>query len=479
VLFGGAKGPGKTDCLIADALHLIEHPKYKFLLLRRTFPRLQEIIDRCWQIYPRLGGEYRAGEHRWYFPSGAIGQLGHCQHEDSKRDYHGKEFHYIGFDELTEFTDSQYTFILANVRKAETGLELFVRATTNPGGVGHVWVKERFIDTCKPKSQVEYEAGDGQVRKMFIPETYIDPRSGSSRCFVPATVYDNPSIMVNDPTYVSRLEDLPELERMRLLHGIWDVFHGQAFPELSKRIYGCDPFTIPPEWEKFMSFDWGYSKPFSVGWYAIDYDGRLWRYREWYGTKERVSPNDPLDVGLKMTTIEIARGIMDREKEKIKFRVADPACWSRSIQKGGVQGPPPTEDMAKEGVFFLKGDNNRLSGKMQVHQRFKLEEEIEPTTGEVMEENPRFYAFNDQKHFWRTMTELRLDEKNNEDVDTDQEDHIYDEFRYACMSRPVRPKIVERIPRGTFAAERSRYLRAKKYAQVHGTSMEVAYHRVR
>jgi hypothetical protein len=276
-----------------------------------------------------------------------------------------------------------------------------------------------------------------------------------------------------DPGYIIRLKALPEIERLRLLDGVWDIFEGQAFPELSQRIHGVQPFEIPPEWEKFMSFDWGYSKPFSVGWYAMDFDGRLWRYREWYGCKDGQA-----DVGLKMTPIEIARGILDREHEKIKFRVADPACWSRSIQRGGVQGPPPTEDMAKEGIFFLKGDNNRIPGKMQVHQRFKLEEEIDEN-GEVVNENPRFYAFTDQEHFWRTLTDLRLDVKNNEDVDTNQEDHIYDEFRYACMSRPVRPRIRPRIPAGTFAAERSRYIRAKKYAQTHGTSLELAYQRIR
>ncbi len=473
VFFGGAKSPGKTDCLIAEATRDISHPRYHGLILRRTFPRLQEIIDRCHALYPKVGGDYRSGEHRWYFPSGAKITLGHVQHEEDKRDYHGKEFHFMGFDELTEFSDTQYLFILANVRKAVSGLSLRVRSTSNPGGIGHVWVKSRFVDPCKPTQTVEYLGGDGERHTMLIPRTYIDPVDGTSRCFVPATVYDNPSIMVNDPGYVRRLEGLPTVERQRLLYGSWDIFENQAFPELSQRVHGCDPFAVPPEWEKFAVMDWGYAKPFSIGWYAVDFDGTLWRYREYYGCKK-----DESDRGLRMTPIDVAREIVKLEKERVKFRVADPACWSQVVKSDKTLGPSIIEDMSKEGLYWVKADNNRILGKLQMHQRLKLEEEYDDL-GELKAEHPSFIAFNDQFHFWRTMQQLRLDVKNPEDVDTDQEDHIYDEFRYACMSRPIIPKRQSVIPQGTFAAERSRYIKAKKYAEKHGVSMAAAYSRVR
>lgn len=473
VFFGGAKSPGKTDCLIAVATRDIGHPRYHGLILRRTFPRLQEIIDRCWALYPRLGGVYRSTEHRWYFPSGAKITLGHVQHEEDKRDYHGKEFHFIGFDELTEFTETQYLFILANVRKAVGGLNLRIRGTSNPGGLGHVWVKTRFVDPCKPDRTVEYMGGDGQIHTMPIPKTYIDPTDGTSRCFVPATVYDNPSIMVNDPGYVRRLENLPSVERQRLLYGSWDIFENQAFPELLQRVHGCDPFTIPPEWEKFCVMDWGYAKPFSIGWYAVDFDGTLWRYREYYGCK-----NGEADKGLRMTPVEVARGIFEREKERIKFRVADPACWSATVKSDKTIGPSIIQDMTKEGLYWVKADNNRLLGKLQMHERFRLEQEVDDL-GIVKAEHPRFIAFNDQHHFWRTMQKLRLDAKNPEDIDTDQEDHIADEVRYAFMSRPIIPKRKNVAPQGTFASERSRYIRARKYAEQHGVSMEAAYARCR
>ena len=215
VFFGGAKGPGKSDCLIGESTRFCYHPKYHGLILRRTFPRLQEIIDRCHAVFPGLGGEYRAGTHRWNFPSGARITLGHVQHEENKRDYHGKEFHFIGFDELTEFSDTQYLFILANVRRSVHDLQLRIRSTSNPGGPGHVWVKERFVDPCKTKETRKYTGNDGIEREMVVPGLYIDPDSGTSRCFVPATVYDNPAITVNDPLYVRRLEMLPNLEKQR------------------------------------------------------------------------------------------------------------------------------------------------------------------------------------------------------------------------------------------------------------------------
>lgn len=475
VLFGGAKGPGKSDCLIADATTMIDHPHYHGLILRRTFPRLQEIIDRTWDLYRRLGGEYRSSEHRWYFQSGAKITLGHCQHEESKRDYHGKEFHFIGFDELTEFSETQYLFILANVRKAHGDLTLRIRATTNPGGRGHVWVKNRFIDRCPPAGYKNYIGGDRKRHRMAKPGIYIDQASFTSRCFVPATVYDNPSIMVNDPGYVMRLESLPEIDKKRFLYGDWEVFSGQVFGDLTTYKHGCEPFPIPPEWEKGMVFDWGYARPWCALWFAVDFDGVIYLYRERYGMKN----NDP-NKGLRQTNIEICRDIIEQEHEKISFRVADPACWSPTKIKGSnqVHGPSFVEDASKEGLFFVKADNDRIRGKQQVHQRFQLEQEVDEDTGEIVNESPRFVAFNSCKRWWEEMQGLREDPKNPEDVDTDQPDEGYDCTRYFFMSRPIIPKRKTVIPPRSFQSERSKLIRAKKYANRHGVSLAAAYARM-
>jgi len=166
-----------------------------------------------------------------------------------------------------------------------------------------------------------------------------------------------------------------------------------------------------------------------------------------------------------MTSTEVARGILEREREKIKYRVADPACWNPQVRKDKTMGPSIVEDMGREGVYFLKADNNRELGKLQVHQRLRLDEE----------EKPQFLIFNNCKAFWNTFPELRADEKNDEDVDTRQEDHVYDEVRYALMSRPIVPKRREVVPPNSMLAERLRLKKARAMASRDGISWQQAY----
>ena len=463
VLFGGSAGPGKTDCLVAGLLRDIDKPRYKALLVRRTYPQLREIMDRCWRLYPTLGGVFKVTDKRWEFPSGATIDLGHMQHEDDKYNYQGSEYHRVGIDELTQFTETQYTYLFSRLRTTDPGIVPQILSATNPGGIGHYWVRERFVTITDPL------------------RTYHDPKTGLARVFVPAKIEDNPTLFLNDPSYLARLEALPEIERMRLRHGIWDAFEGQVFTELSQRLHGCEAFDIPPEWERYCVLDWGFAKPFSVGWYAVDYDGVLYRYREWYGCK-REEMNDPqgADVGLKLQAWEVAKGIIDREKgEKIRMRVADPSIWHPrpETRRKESHGITIQDDMTSQGVYFLKADNDRLHGKMQVHKRLKIETEVDEETGEVTDERPLVKVFNTCKGFWRTMPALREDEKNPEDIDTDQEEHIYDEFRYMCMARPIQPRPKKRVVEGSFQAERAKLIRARKYASRHGISVDVAYSR--
>lgn len=443
----------------------IEKPAYRGLLLRRTFPQLQEIIDRCWKLYPLLGGVFRSTEKRWVFPWGSVIDLGHMQHEADKYNYQGKEYHRAGVDELTQFSESQYTYLISRLRTTDANIDPQIISTTNPGGIGHYWVKERF--------QPEFRA----------LKPYIDPKTGLSRVFVPATVEDNPTLFDNDPSYLQRLETLPEIEKMRLRYGIWDAFEGQVFPELSQRVHGCEPFDIPAEWKRYCVLDWGYSSPFCVHWYAMDHEGILYLYREWYGCKkEQENITDGANVGLKLQAWEVGRGILDRENgEKISMRVADPHIWNPQgeARRRETIGVTVLEDMQREKVYFIKADNDRTHGKLQVHKRLQLREEIDTKTGEVVSEGPMFQAFNTCKGFWRTMPTLAEDPKNPEDVDSDMEDHPYDTFRYMCMARPLKPRVVTPIVRGTFQSERNKLIRARQYAQRHGVSLAVAYTRVR
>jgi phage terminase large subunit len=288
---------------------------------------------------------------------------------------------------------------------------------------------------------------------------------------------------LNDPGYESRLDLLPELERLRLKFGIWDAFEGQVFTELSQRVHSCEDFDVSPDWERICVLDWGFAKPFCVYWGAVDYDGVIWIYREWYGCK-REALNDPegVDMGLKLQAWEVAKGILEREKgEKIRIRVADPSIYHplADSRKKEARGPSVQEDMAAQGVYFLKADNDRLQGKLQFHKRLKLETDIDPETGEIKDERAMLKVANSCKGFWRTLPLLREDPKNPEDVDTDQEDHCYDAVRYLCMARPIRPKKVSVIAQGSFQHERMKLIRAKKYARTHGVSVNAAYSRIR
>ena len=465
VLFGGATGPGKTDCLIAAMTRHIENPRYRGLILRRTTPQMREIRDRCHELYPAFGGIYLSGDKRWTFPSGARITLGHMNNEDDKYNYHGHQFHVVGFDELTQFLESQYIYIFSRVRTIDPEIPCRVLSTSNPGNIGHNWVKERF----QPGER------DGK--------TYYDKRTGLSRVFIPATVEDNPTLFENDPDYVKRLESQSEIEVKRYRHGVWDAFEGQIFTDLLQSLHGYEDFDIPPEWERYCVFDWGFAKPFSVGWYAVDYDGIIFRYREWYGSKH-AEDSSGYNQGLRMQAWEVARGILEREREageKIRRRVADPSIWGKrpEFRRKEARGPTINDDFVQEGVYFTKGDNDRIAGKQQVHKRLKPEIEVDEETGEIISQRAMLMVANSCKHFWRTFPLLQEDKKNPDDVDTKQEDHIYDEVRYMCMARPLRPKKVVTIPAGSFQAERARYIRAKKYAKRHGLSMPEAYTRVR
>jgi len=460
VVTKNSAGPGKTDCLIMEATRYLEHPGYRAILFRRTYPELEEIIDRAHETYPSLGGNYKSSEHRWFFPSGSIIKFGHMQHEEDKYSYRGKEYQFIGFDEATRFTGTQYLYLFSRARSKFTDIPSRIRSGSNPGGPGHQFIKDRF------KIGI-WESG----------KTIIDPLTGLSRVFIQGRLRDNPTLLLNDPEYIQRLMLLPEIERMRLLEGIWDAFEGQAIPELNRDVHGLPDQEIPLEWTRYRSFDWGYSTPFSVGWWAIDFDGIPYRYREWYGAKE----GDIRNVGLRMSPTEIARGIKEREKEetekgiKIHTGPADPDIWNPRWKKMGkrnfgVVGASIADDMSKEGIHWLQADNDHILGRQQVHKRLELDEKG----------NPQICIFYGCKDFWRTMPLLREYEGNPEEIESkDTENHIYDEVRYFSMFKPVKPKPQIISDAGTFKAERRKLIKARQLSARTGISLAEAYGKVR
>ena len=424
-LYGGAAGGGKSDALVIEALRQVNIPHYKALILRKTFSQLGELIDKTLKYYPAAypDAQYNSTAHTWTFPSGAKIIFGAMQHTKDRVKYQGQAYDFIAFDELTHFSFEEYSYLFSRNRPNGAGTRCYIRATANPGGVGHGWVKERFITAAPPMTPIAEEI---RWRK---PDGKEEMRT-QYRIFVPSSVFDNPALLDNDPMYVQRLASMPEAERNALLYGDWDSFSGQVFTEWRndsahyfdrKNTHVISPFAVPKEWRIWRGLDWGYSRPFSVGWYAVDHDRRLYRIREYYGCTG--TPNQ----GVRMEPSEVAKEIKRIESEDPNLRgrtiygVADPAIW----------GSDGTESIAslmeRQGVYFGKGDHARIDGKMQVHHRLNFDEDGVPM----------LYVFDTCKHFIRTVPSLVYDESDVEDIDSDGEDHIYDELRYVCMENPI------------------------------------------
>lgn len=438
-LYGGAAGGGKSDALLCEALRQVHVPNYRGILFRKTYPELEGLISRSFELYKRAcpKANYNHSEKTWNFPSGAKIFFGHMHLEKDKHKYQGKAYDFIGFDELTHFTYSQYIYMLSRNRPTGPGTIVYIRATANPGGIGHGWVKERFITPAPPMTRIntEIEVENPNGEKIVLNKT---------RIFVPATVFDNKELLKNDPNYLATLGSLPEAEKKALLYGSWDSFNGQVFTEWindpkhykdRKWTHVIEPFRIPSYWKIYRGFDFGYAKPFSVGWYAVDTEGKIYRIKEYYGCTGE--PN----VGIKMNPVEIAANIKSIENEdpmlkgKTMHAIADPSIFDES------RGESVAEMMSKSPnfVYWDKGDNTRIAGKMQYHYRLAFDEE-----GECM-----FQVFNTCKHFIRTFPSLVYDETNVEDIDTEQEDHIYDECRYVLMENPITPRrnVKEKSPK--------------------------------
>ena len=429
-LYGGAAGGGKSDALLAEALRQVHIPHYRAIIFRKTYPQLSELIDRSRAIYspafPRA--RYNQTEHCWTFPSGAKIYFGSMQYTKDRINYQGKRYDFIAFDELTHFTWDEYSYMFSRNRPSGPGTRVYMRASTNPGGIGHGWVKDRFITVAPPLTPVvdAYEVPDPSGKLIQLSRR---------RIFVPSTVFDNQALLRNDPNYLANLAMLPEAERNALLYGSWDSFDGQVFREWrndpqhyddQRWTHVIDPFPIPRHWRIYRGFDFGYAKPFAVGWFAVDEDGRIYHIKEYYGC------NGTPNTGVKLNPIEIAAGIRQMEAEDPMLKgkqiagIADPSIFdeSRGESVARMMQRPPNF------IYWQSGDNTRLAGKMQFHYRLTFDSDG----------LPMFQVFNTCKHFIRTIPTLVYDESKVEDINTDQEDHIYDMCRYVMMEHPLSPR---------------------------------------
>ena len=382
----------------------------KILIVRRTYP---ELINNHINILRKelLGiAKYNDKDKVLKFVNGSTINFTYCDCDKDLDRLQGQEYDVIFLDEATQLSEYQMKTIVACCR----GVNNFPKRiyyTCNPNGQGLQYIKRIFIDR-------KYNTGED-------PTEYV---------FIQSLVTDNKVLMESQPDYIKQLEALPPKIRKAWLEGDWNSLEGQFFEEFTddsehykdrQWTHIIEPFEIPDGWSIYRSFDWGYNKPFSCGWYAIDYDGVAYRILELYGCTE--TPNE----GVKWTPPQVFEKIHEIEtqhrwlKGKKIHGIADPAIWDAET------GESIADVAAKYQVYFDKGDHKRIAGWMQCHYRLAFDENG----------YPMFYVFSNCKNFIRTIPLLQYDEHKVEDLDTDGEDHIADEWRYFLMSRPIEPRI--------------------------------------
>jgi len=394
VLYGGSAGGGKSYAMIVDPLRFAHKPAHRALILRRSMPKLRELIDKSRELYPKAfpGCKYREVEKLWNFPSGAKIEFGFLERDADVYRYQGQAYSWIGFDEITHLpTEFSWNYLASRLRTTDPEITPYMRCTANPGGVGAHWVKKRYISPAPPNDS--FLGADGITRK-----------------FIPARLQDNP-YLAYDGRYEQMLKSLPPAQRKQLLEGDWDVAEGAAFTEFERPLHVIAPFEIPIHWERIKGIDYGYASESCCIWGAVDpSDGTLIIYRELYrkgllGTElaqllTEMEISDPMSV----------RGVLDT------------ACWSRT----GTTGPTVGETLVRAGHKLRPADKNRIAGKIQIHEYLKLQ-----NSG-----RPRIQIFNTCPNLIRELQSIPLDKNNPEDVDTHASDHAYDALRYLVMARP-------------------------------------------
>ena len=428
VFYGGARGGGKTESSIGDWLqHSSLYGDAAIgIFFRRKLVQLMEVVARTKQLFPKLGAKYNEQQKTWTMPNGARLKFAYLERDSDAEEYQGHNYTRVYVEEVTNFPSPDPINKLRATLRSGSGVPCGMRLTGNPGGAGHNWVKRRFIDPnprgfqlITDDTEIEVD-GVKQVVKL-------------DRVFIPSKISDNLLLMRNDPTYILRLKQSGSAALVQAwLEGNWDIIDGAFFDEWDENTHVLSSHAfmplMRPDWLRFRAFDWGSYRPFSVGWYILpDRDitfgeviipkGAMIKYREWYGSQ---GPNK----GLKMTADLVAQGIVRQEQgERIRYGVADPAIYIRD------GGPSIGETMALHRCMWRRADNKRKAGAEMLRQRLV-----------GVDGRPMLYFLDCCEDTIRTLPTLQHDDKDPEDVDTEAEDHAYDETRYAVMSRPWVPR---------------------------------------
>ena len=424
-LFGGAAGGGKSYGQLVDAfLYALKYPKSKQIIFRRTFADLEKSLIRVsLELYPTNIASYNTSKHTWRFKNGSIVDFGYIDSEKDVYQYQSAEYDQIRFDELTHFAEYMYVYMISRCRGAN-GYPKGIKSSTNPGGVGHTWVKERFIDIGEPNK---------------LHEVVLDSGKKSTRIFIPSLVQDNVFMLEHDPDYIDRLDNLPEKEREALKYGNWDIYDGVFFPEFRRDIHVVSPFVIPDEWNRYIAIDYGLDM-FAVVFVAINTHGRAYIYKEIHKSNLIIS--------------EAAKELKDHpDINKIKYIYAPPDLWNRRNDTG----KSAAEIFYENGVKIDKCSADRVNGWLAVKEWIKPFETKDEQTGQDKTET-NLCIFSNCLNLIRCLPAVQHDEKNPNDVATEPHEltHITDALRYFCVSRskPTEKKEIQTIYEPFFSIEK-------------------------
>jgi hypothetical protein len=400
VFYGGARGGGKTEGSIGDWLeHSSRYGENAIgIFFRRKLVQLAEVIARTKQLFPKLGAKYNEQQKTWTMRNGARLKFAYLEKDADAEEYQGHSYTRVYVEEVTNFPSSGPIDKLRATLRSGAGVPVGMRLTGNPGGAGHNWVKRRYIDPAPGGFKIITETMEIMGKEVSL-----------SRVFIPSKIGDNQLLMQNDPTYVLRLYQAGSKALVKAwLEGNWDLVDGAFFDN-----WDTDRIILPLDWLKaipkhtlrFRSFDWGSAKPFSVGWWAMS-DGQwglphgaMLRYREWYGAS---GPNK----GLKLTADLVAQGILNRER-------GEPISYG--VRKGDNRREPGWQKM------------RQMLGNIPLDYRF-------PEAGTT---DPLIFVLECCEDSIRTIPTLQHDDVKAEDLDTEAEDHVADDWRYGVMSRPA------------------------------------------
>ena len=418
VFFGGARGGGKTDGMLGKwaAKEARYGDAFNAIMFRRTTVSSEDAIERSKQIYGALGGKYNESKLSWRLPHGGRVAFRYLDKVTDADEWQGRNLTDAWIEEAGQYSTPAPIDKLFGVLRSAGGVPVQMVLTANPGGPGQGWIRDRFGLHPFPRRPVVriVEINEGQIQAAVIP----------------SRITDNKVMLAADPSYVDRLKLVGSAALVRAwLDGDWSAIEGAFFDEWNERKHVIRPFAIPADWLRFRSMDWGFAAPFSIGWWAVAGDdrgdiprGALIRYREWYGASK---PN----VGLRLTAEEVADGIKDKEAgERVSYGVIDPAAFAED------GGPSIAERMIARGVLWKRGDNKRVAGRGSLGGWDMMRARLRGQDG-----RPMLYVFDGCEGFIRTVPTLQHDPDRLEDLDTDAEDHVADEARYACMSRPWVP----------------------------------------